>query len=77
MSNSRRGKTRKNKYKKSRSNYFGVSYKANAKKPWIARVTLSNGKRKYLGVFSSDRLAAEAYDDFVIKNNIDAPVNFC
>jgi len=55
------------------SGYRGVVYFKNINR-WIARIT-DNTTKHYLGVFSTPELAAQAYNDFVIKNRTFHPLN--
>ena len=55
------------------SKYFGVC--RGTRKAWQVGVNF-NHKRKNLGHFDSEIEAAHAYDNFLIKNNIDKPRNF-
>lgn len=61
----------------SSSKYFGVCMKKGRKGNiyWMA-FTRINKKQKYLGIFKIEIDAAKAYDNFIIKNNIDRPLNF-
>lgn len=55
----------------SASQYYGV-VKTNGK--WSAQFRM-NGIFHYVGVFKSDIDAANAYNDYIIKNEIDRPLN--
>jgi hypothetical protein len=55
---------------KSSSNYIGVSFSPNDKtNPWVSRITI-NGKIKYIGRYSNEKLAYEAYLNECKINNI-------
>lgn len=56
------------------SNFDGVYFKS-ANKKWCASVRI-NGKQKHIGIYSSELEAAKARDAFVIKNNLQNPLNF-
>ncbi len=75
MSLARAGKPKFYKNKLSTSKYFGVTVRK-GQKPWMARITLPDGTRKYLGTYGTDEEAALAYDEFIKENNIQAPLNF-
>lgn len=68
MSKSAKGATRK--HKTSTSKYYGVSYDKRSKK-WMV---ITN--KIYLGRFLDEIEAAKAYDEYIIKNNINKPLNF-
>ncbi len=53
-----------NSYKGSTSSYLGVSWD-NEQKKWISQIKVQ-GKRKYLGRFVDEKLAAEAYNKAAI-----------
>ena len=61
------------KHKKASSQYYGVSRTIRDKKYvyWVCRVG-----GKYVGIYEIEIIAARAYDKYVIKNNIDRPLNF-
>lgn len=57
-----------------KSGYRGVFFHKGNKK-FLASIGV-NGKKKYLGYFKTDIEAAIAYDNFVINNNMNNPLNF-
>lgn len=57
------------------SKYRGVTLDKRAGK-YVARVTFSGRKIKYLGTFLSEIEAAEAYDKYVADNNLPNKLNF-
>jgi hypothetical protein len=57
------------------SQYFGVSYDGSRNK-WAAYVKDHTGKRHHIGRFVHELDAAEAYDAFVIRNDIGSRLNF-
>ncbi|MFZ2992539.1 MAG: GIY-YIG nuclease family protein [Microgenomates group bacterium] len=65
----------------SKSKYVGVSEKKYTNKikesysKWQAGIFI-NKKSKYIGIFSTEIMAAEARDDYIIKNNLDIKLNF-
>jgi len=63
------------KYKKS-SKYYGVSHSPglHRKKAWMIRTTINN-KRKTIGLAYTEIEAAIIYNNFVIKHNLDRPLN--
>lgn len=61
------------KYRKLTSLYAGVSLRAKDCR-WIA-ICFFNGKNNYLGSYITEKEAAMAYNDFVIKNKIDRKIN--
>lgn len=59
--------------KKRTSRFFGVSFK---KKPQKWETSLYNDKKhKYIGSYNSELEAAKAYNEYLIKNNINKPLN--
>ncbi len=56
------------------SKYQGVSF-YKRKKKWQAQCMVK-GKVNHLGYFSSEEVAAKAYDKFVIDNDLDRDLNF-
>ncbi len=50
------------------SQYKGVSYHKNAKK-WVVQCSL-NGKSQHIGTFDDEHDAGRAYNEFVIKNDL-------
>ncbi len=58
------------------SGYRGVIFrkKKNLKKPWLARIQWNNIEYK-LGWYSTSHQAAEAYNNFVIDNKTNHPLN--
>lgn len=64
------------KMRKSSSKYLGVSKSENGKyKYYIARIT-ENGRTINIGSSKSEEEAAKMYDEYVIKNKINRPLNF-
>lgn len=60
----------------SKSQYTGVVFYKNSKfKKWVARI-FHNYKNIYIGGFSTDLEAAQAYDDYIEKNKLNRPLNF-
>ncbi len=59
--------------KKRTSTFHGVSFKQKPKK-WETSVYF-NGKHNYIGSYKSELEAANAYNEFIIKNNIDKKIN--
>lgn len=57
------------------SSYFGVCKARSKTSPWKGAITI-NGKGIHLGVFKTETEAAQAYDNFIITNNLDKPLNF-
>lgn len=57
------------------SKYRGVTLDRRANK-YVARVTLSGRKCKYLGSYESEIEAAKVYDEYVIDNNLPNKLNF-
>lgn len=55
------------------SGYNGVSYNKQTSK-WIVSIT-HRGERRYLGLFSSAELGAEAYNNWVIEHGTKHPLN--
>ncbi len=56
------------------SGYRGVSWHKNMK-VWLAQIMIE-GKQKHIGSFKDILLAAEAYDSYVINNNLEHTKNF-
>lgn len=64
------GKKRPN----SSSDYFGVSKHQN--KNWVVSAYNSNlKKRVYLGIYETEEVAAQVYNDYVIENDLSNPLN--
>jgi len=65
------------KTKNARSKFFGVGFfiEKRGLKHWTAFLNI-NGKNKRIGRYLTEIEAAEAYDKFVIENNINRPLNF-
>jgi hypothetical protein len=62
-------------HKKETSRYYGVyCHKGFWKKPWIARTTI-NKKQIHIGLYPTEIEAAKAYNEFVLSNNLDRPLN--
>jgi hypothetical protein len=59
--------------KKITSKYFGVSFKKKPQK-WESSVYFNN-KNNYIGSYKTELEAAEAYNKFIIKNNINKKIN--
>lgn len=59
--------------KKFSSQFTGVTYRVKKNK-WEASVW-NNGNNKYIGTFDTEINAAKAYNDFVIKNNLNKFIN--
>jgi group I intron endonuclease len=57
----------------SSSKYYGVSFHKQGNF-WVVTITM-NGKTKHIGTFKTEILAAQAYNDYVIKNNLPNPLN--
>jgi group I intron endonuclease len=57
------------------SRYRGVRWESRRKR-WYVEARQLTGKLKYLGSFSSEVDAAEAFDSYVIANHLDWPLNF-
>lgn len=57
------------------SKYRGVTLDKRVGK-YVARVTFPGRKIKYLGTFLSEIEAAEAYDKYVLDNNLPNKLNF-
>lgn len=65
----------RNKRKDSPSRFYGVRIsKRKTKNKWHAHTTLKN-KFVHIGYFNSETEAAEAYNNYVIYNNLDFPLN--
>jgi hypothetical protein len=67
--------------RRSRSNpkhgYHGVKQnKVSVRSPWAAYVALGQGRSRQIGVFATAEDAARAYDAYVIRNQINRPLNF-
>jgi hypothetical protein len=45
-------------------------------KPFMARVTDWNGKRKLIGYYSTEDEADRAYDSYVLHHHLDSPFNW-
>jgi hypothetical protein len=59
------------------SKYYGVTYHKGERqknKPWKAYTTM-NKKQTHIGYYKTEIEAAQAYNEFVIKNNLDRPLN--
>ena len=65
------------KHKNRVSKYFGVGfYLSDGRYPgWQVKLTV-NKKQIYLGQYKDEITAAKVYDDYVIKNNLQRPLNF-
>ena len=60
---------------KTSSKYKGVFFRKDMEM-YFVDITL-NGKREFIGYFDNEIMAAEAYDTFMLKNNVThAPLNF-
>lgn len=59
--------------KKRTSKYFGVSFKKKPKK-WETSIYFS-GKYNYIGSYNYELEAAQAYNEFLQKNNINKKMN--
>ena len=57
----------------SSSKYFGVSYRKNRDR-WVVAMSV-NSKVKTLGYFKTELSAAQFYNNFVISNNLQNPLN--
>ena len=64
----------KSKYLVKRGKYFGVSYR-NSNNKFLAQIR-HNGKTVFIGQYSTEIEAAKAYDEYLIRNNIDKSRNF-
>jgi hypothetical protein len=64
----------KNKYKNSTSKYRGIYFCKKCEK-FKAQITIK-GKSKHIGFFSNELEAAQAYDRYVIENNLPQQLNF-
>lgn len=74
VTNTVQSRNRKPNVRKGTSQYIGVYWDV-AKQKWKAEVHLNN-KGKFLGRFSSEVLAAQARDRFIIENNLEHTLNF-
>lgn len=63
------------KRKGSSSKYYGVIYDKRWGGKWLAKFTL-DGEKVYIGSFKLEIDAAKAYDQYVINNNLNNPLNF-
>jgi len=59
---------------RNKSGYRGITKIKNVEK-WVSRIKVSS-KNIYIGRFNSKIEAALAYDNYVIKNNLEHPTNF-
>lgn len=62
---------------KKTSKYYGVSFSQSSwgENKWIIRTTV-NKKQKHIGQFKDEIEAAKAYNDYVIENNLNKPLNY-
>lgn len=60
-------------FKNNTSGYRGVSYNKNKKK-WTARLSV-NKSRIEIGLFETAEEAAIAYNDYIVANNLNYPLN--
>ncbi len=61
----------------SSSKYRGVHFSKTQSK-WMASLRINNGinkKTKYIGIFSSEKEAALAFNKYVVENNLSNPLN--
>lgn len=59
---------------KNKTGFTGIRFHSISKK-FVARIRV-NGKRTYVGRYETAIEAAKAYDEYIIKNNLDQPLNF-
>lgn len=63
---------------KTSSQYHGVTFiqkPSNQNKPWMARCSDASGRTKYLGLYITERAAAQAYNDYVVQHGLSRPLN--
>lgn len=60
---------------KASSKYFGVMFEKRYGGRWIAKITL-DGKKKYIGSYETEILAAQGYDKYIYNNNLNNKLNF-
>ncbi len=68
----RRSRFGKKRGRTTSSEYLGVIKKGESR--WEASVCFNAGK-KHLGYFDTEKEAAQAYNDYVVKNSLDRPLN--
>jgi hypothetical protein len=73
QANDQDSKLEKNEIEIKTSHYLGVQWRKDNQK-WACAIT-NKTKRVHLGVFQEEDKAAQAYNDYIIDNNIDKPLN--